>query len=80
MIVHCHAGVSRSSAIAISFAWFNNDTKMFNETMNSKKYVPNAKVMELMAKEIKEIPLQLTHTIHKKTPPLIKRGCFLFLL
>lgn len=49
LIIHCHAGISRSPAIALSYAWYSNDLELENSILNGK-YLPNAQVMRVMAK------------------------------
>lgn len=51
VVFHCHAGISRSPAIALSFAWFMKDADMV-DYIKTLKIVPNALVMAIMAKKI----------------------------
>ncbi|MEQ6355192.1 hypothetical protein ABNX05_11235 [Lysinibacillus sp. M3] len=49
LVIHCHAGISRSPAIALSYAWYSNDLELENDIL-SGKYVPNAHVLKIMSK------------------------------
>lgn len=48
IIVHCHAGISRSSAVACGIClWFNQDDMWI---WNNGRYVPNKWIVDLMTK------------------------------
>ncbi|MEK3955807.1 hypothetical protein [Psychrobacillus sp. FSL K6-1464] len=49
LIIHCHAGVSRSPAIALSYAWYVNDL-ILEKAILEGKYAPNAQVLKVMGK------------------------------
>lgn len=48
VVFHCHAGISRSSAVALSFARFNGNKSMERAILKSEKYLPNDFVLEIM--------------------------------
>lgn len=51
VVFHCHAGISRSPAVALSYSWFLGD-KELEDAIKSKKIVPNPLVMAIMAKKL----------------------------
>lgn len=52
IIVHCHAGVSRSPAIALGLSWYLRNQQLEQAVMDSGKYVPNPLVMRILAETI----------------------------
>ena len=46
-IIHCYAGFSRSSAIALAYSWFLNNPAMEQFLMN-QHYTPNTLVLQRM--------------------------------
>lgn len=51
VVFHCHAGISRSPALALSYSWFIGDTDLEND-IKSRRIVPNPLVMAIMAKKL----------------------------
>lgn len=51
IVVHCNAGVSRSSAVAMGIAKHVNDEKTYAELKQIKRYLPNPRVLALMRGE-----------------------------
>lgn len=56
-VVHCQAGISRSSAIAASYALYLKDIEGYNRIMNNTKYYPNPTVLRIMKKNLGLIPV-----------------------
>lgn len=54
VVIHCYAGVSRSSAIACAFCQFIGDLETENLIRTCKKYVPNSHVFSLLMQVINE--------------------------
>jgi predicted protein tyrosine phosphatase len=52
IIVHCHAGISRSSAMALAIATYLNMDDFLNTTLNDSSYKPNKLVYELALNEL----------------------------
>lgn len=53
LVIHCHAGVSRSPAIALGYGWFTNNEELVNQILNGS-YLPNKQVLEIMSRLIFE--------------------------
>lgn len=51
LVIHCHAGISRSPAVALSFAWFMKDEQLEKQVLEGK-YIPNKQVLRVMSKLI----------------------------
>lgn len=51
LVIHCHAGVSRSSAIGIAFGWFMNDNSIIDDIFK-RPVAPNTLVLKRMAVEL----------------------------
>lgn len=51
LVIHCHAGVSRSPAIGIAFGWFMDDESIIESILN-KPVAPNILVLKKMAVEL----------------------------
>lgn len=51
LVIHCYAGVSRSSAIAIAFGWFMEDESIVKSVM-SRPVAPNIFVLDKMSAEL----------------------------
>lgn len=51
LVVHCHGGVSRSSAIAIAFGWFMEDESIV-ESVFERQVAPNILVLKIMARRL----------------------------
>lgn len=51
IIVHCHAGVSRSSAVAMGIAEHLGDNDTFTKLQEIKRYLPNPRVLTIMRGE-----------------------------
>lgn len=63
IVVHCNAGISRSSAVMISIAKALEREDIVREIYDSKLYMPNNKVLGVFNKVIKENPLGLQDKI-----------------
>lgn len=53
LVIHCHAGVSRSPAIALSYGWFTGDENIAKQIKNGN-FLPNRHVLEVMSRLIFE--------------------------
>jgi len=53
LVIHCHAGISRSPAVAISYAWFSRNNELLEDIKNGK-YIPNMQVLNIMSRMIFE--------------------------
>jgi predicted protein tyrosine phosphatase len=51
LVIHCHAGMSRSPAVALTYAWYSQDSQLENTILNGK-YTPNPHILSCMAKEL----------------------------
>lgn len=51
LVIHCHAGVSRSPAIALAYGWYTNDEALI-ETIKNGNYIPNRQVLNIMSRLI----------------------------
>ncbi|EIX1108599.1 dual specificity protein phosphatase family protein, partial [Listeria monocytogenes] len=51
IVVHCHAGVSRSSAVAMAIAEHLRDTDTYEKLQVIKRYLPNPRVLAIMRGE-----------------------------
>lgn len=51
IVVHCNAGVSRSSAVAMGIAEHYNDTPTLLKLKEIKRYLPNPRVLTVMRGE-----------------------------
>lgn len=51
-VVHCHGGVSRSPAVAMSISWIFDNTQMENTIINDERYYPNPYIMSVLASEL----------------------------
>ncbi|ACK40058.1 TPA: tyrosine phosphatase family protein [Listeria monocytogenes] len=51
IVVHCHAGVSRSSAVAMAIAEHLGDTDTYEKLQVIKRYLPNPRVLAIMRGE-----------------------------
>lgn len=51
IVVHCHAGVSRSSAVAMAIAEHLRDTDTYKKLQVIKRYLPNPRVLAIMRGE-----------------------------
>ncbi|EMG29176.1 hypothetical protein LFLEISCH_00935 [Listeria fleischmannii subsp. fleischmannii LU2006-1] len=47
-MVHCNAGVSRSSAVAMGIAEHYGDTVTLEQLKEIKRYLPNPRVLTIM--------------------------------
>ncbi|GAB6454465.1 tyrosine phosphatase family protein [Bacillus luti] len=52
IVIHCHAGISRSPALAIGIAWIMKNDYLQNEILESGKYIPNPHVLNVMAEAL----------------------------
>ncbi len=51
-VIHCIAGVSRSSAVGLSLSWILNNSRLEQAILKSKMYSPNSFILETMAKDL----------------------------
>ncbi|WP_430534398.1 hypothetical protein [Listeria rocourtiae] len=51
IVVHCNAGVSRSSAVAMQLAEYTNDLDTYAKLREIKRYLPNTRVLAIMRGE-----------------------------
>ncbi|CAM4214210.1 dual specificity protein phosphatase family protein [Listeria booriae] len=51
IVVHCNAGVSRSSAVAMQLAEYTNDLDTYAKLREIKRYIPNTRVLAIMRGE-----------------------------
>lgn len=51
IVIHCYAGFSRSSAIALVLSWYFNKKKIEQSILNSH-YTPNTLVLDIMNKKL----------------------------
>ncbi|WP_336770105.1 hypothetical protein [Bacillus bombysepticus] len=49
IVIHCHAGISRSPALAIGISWIINDNNLQDQILESGKYIPNPHVLNVIA-------------------------------
>ncbi|KZD71157.1 dual specificity protein phosphatase family protein [Bacillus cereus] len=52
IVIHCHAGISRSPALAIGIAWIIKNDYLQNKILESGKYIPNPHVLNVMAEAL----------------------------
>jgi predicted protein tyrosine phosphatase len=76
IIVHCHAGVSRSSATAIAIAKYLDNNSFIEEVLNSSLYSPNELVYRLALNEfgieINEEEIQRYRKINENAHELVE--------
>jgi predicted protein tyrosine phosphatase len=48
-IIHCQAGISRSSSLAVSYCLYKNNMKGIKQIFNNKKYYPNKTIVYFFA-------------------------------
>lgn len=53
LVIHCHAGISRSPALALSYGWYKDNNDIVNQILNGN-YLPNNQVLEIMSRLIFE--------------------------
>lgn len=46
LVVHCHAGISRSSAVGICYQWFHHEFNKVDSMLQSKLFIPNYEVLK----------------------------------
>ncbi|MBC6316173.1 dual specificity protein phosphatase family protein [Listeria grandensis] len=51
IVVHCNAGVSRSSAVAMQLAEYTDDLETYAKLREIKRYLPNTRVLAIMRGE-----------------------------
>lgn len=51
IVIHCNAGVSRSSAVALGIANYLDDEETYLKLKQIKRYLPNPRVLALMRGE-----------------------------
>lgn len=65
LVIHCHAGISRSPAIALSYAWFVGSEALQNDIMLGK-HIPNGHVLNVMANALNVSSLHYVKTVLNK--------------
>lgn len=68
MVVHCTAGISRSSAVAIGISWLFDLKEEENYLFSSNAYYPNEHVLEIFAQilGVDELKLKELEVLKKK--------------
>lgn len=52
LVIHCHAGISRSPAVALGMTWYLDDQEQEKAIIESDKYIQNQLVLKELAKAL----------------------------